>query len=111
MTYDHVFETPASSQTKNGVPTMAVRIPSGISIAAAVRATVSITSRNPPPSSAAVGISRPKSGQAKGARLLIRQRQHVHAPAQRQQNQNAECHRAEQRDQIGSAGRGKAAEQ
>src|SRR4029077_19651649 len=62
MIYDHVFETPASSQTKNGVPTMAVRIPSGISIAAAVRATVSITSRNPPPSSAAVGISRPKSG-------------------------------------------------
>jgi hypothetical protein len=54
MTYDHVFDTPASSQTKNGVPTMAVRIPNGISIAAAVRATVSITSRNPPPSSAAV---------------------------------------------------------
>ena len=41
---------------KNGVPINAVRMPSGISIGAAVRASVSITSRKPPPSSAAAGI-------------------------------------------------------
>ena len=47
---------------KNGVPTTAVRMPSGISIGATVRASVSITSRKPPPSSAAAGSSRAKSG-------------------------------------------------
>src|SRR4029077_19422677 len=59
---DHVLETLASSKMKNGVPTKAVRMPSGISTAAAVRASVSIASRKPPPISAAAGINRPKSG-------------------------------------------------
>jgi hypothetical protein len=35
----------ASSQMKNGVPTTAVSMPSGISTSAAVRASVSISSR------------------------------------------------------------------
>src|SRR6516165_2529555 len=60
--HDQVRETLASSQMKNGVPTRAVRIPSGISIAATVRASVSITSRKPPPINAAAGTSRAKSG-------------------------------------------------
>src|SRR5215475_3332848 len=59
---DHSLETLASSQMKKGVPTKAVRMPSGISIGAMVRASVSIASRKPPPISAAAGISRPKSG-------------------------------------------------
>src|SRR5262245_61391819 len=52
----------ASSQMKNGVPMTAVRMPSGISTGAAVRASVSMNSRKPPPSSAEAGRSRGKSG-------------------------------------------------
>src|SRR5215467_5630318 len=52
----------ASSQMKNGVPMTAVRMPSGISTAAAVRASVSMNRRKPPPRSAAVGRSLGKSG-------------------------------------------------
>ena len=43
--HDHVFCTLASSQMKNGVPTTAVRMPSGISICAMVRASVSMSRR------------------------------------------------------------------
>ena len=43
--HDHVRCMPASSQMKNGVPMTAVRMPSGISIGAAVRASVSMNSR------------------------------------------------------------------
>src|SRR5499427_4326247 len=60
--HDQVRCIPASSQMKNGVPMTAVRIPSGISTGAAVRASVSMKRRYPPPSSAAVGMSRGKSG-------------------------------------------------
>ena len=59
---------------KNGVPISAVRMPSGISIGAAVRASVSITSRKPPPSSAAAGISRAKSGPT-SVRAMMRHHQ------------------------------------
>src|SRR3984957_1289834 len=62
LPHAHVFETLAKSQMKNGVPTSAVRMPSGISVAVMVRASVSIRSRNPPPSSAAAGMRRAKSG-------------------------------------------------
>src|SRR5205085_8562546 len=53
---------PASSQMKKGVPITAVRMPSGTSMGAMVRASVSMNSRNPPPSSAEVGSRRGKSG-------------------------------------------------
>src|SRR5262245_45848071 len=43
--HDQVLCMLASSQMKNGVPTTAVRMPSGISTSAAVRASVSIRSR------------------------------------------------------------------
>ena len=43
--HDHVRCMPASNQMKNGVPMTAVRIPSGISIGAAVRAIVSMKRR------------------------------------------------------------------
>ena len=43
--HDQVFCTLAKSQMKNGVPTTAVKMPSGISTSAAVRASVSISSR------------------------------------------------------------------
>ncbi len=43
--YDQLLWALASSQMKNGVPMTAVRIPSGISTGAAVRAKVSINSR------------------------------------------------------------------
>ena len=43
--HDQVRCMPASSQMKNGVPMTAVRMPSGISIGAAVRASVSMNSR------------------------------------------------------------------
>src|SRR5262249_43997075 len=43
--HDQVFCMLARSQMKNGVPTTAVKIPSGISTAAAVRASVSMSSR------------------------------------------------------------------
>src|ERR1700722_8488655 len=62
LLHAHVFETLAKSQMKNGVPTSAVRIPSGISVAVMVRASVSIRSKNPSPSSAAAGMRRAKSG-------------------------------------------------
>src|SRR5262249_22277977 len=52
----------ASSQMKNGVPMTAVRMPSGISTGAAVRASVSMNRRKPPPSSAEAGSSLGKSG-------------------------------------------------
>src|SRR5262249_54660952 len=63
--HDHVLATLVSSQMKNGVPMSAVRMPSGISIAAPVRANVSISSKNPPPNSAAAGTRRAKSGPAR----------------------------------------------
>ena len=43
--HDQFFCTLASSQMKNGVPITAVRMPSGISTCAMVRASVSISSR------------------------------------------------------------------
>jgi hypothetical protein len=43
--HDQVRCMPASSQMKNGVPMTAVRIPSGISTGAAVRARVSMKRR------------------------------------------------------------------
>src|SRR5215472_6530680 len=43
--HDHVFCILARSQMKNGVPTTAVKMPSGISTSAAVRASVSMSSR------------------------------------------------------------------
>ena len=43
--HDQVFCMPASSQMKNGVPITAVRMPSGISTGAAVRASVSMNNR------------------------------------------------------------------
>ena len=43
--HDQFLCMPASSQMKNGVPITAVRMPSGISIGAMVRASVSISSR------------------------------------------------------------------
>src|SRR5262245_15897811 len=52
----------ARSQMKNGVPMTAVRIPSGTSTGATVRASVSMNRRKPPPRSAAVGRSFGKSG-------------------------------------------------
>src|SRR5262245_1177176 len=61
-THDQVRCMPASSQMKNGVPMTAVRMPSGISTGAAVRASVSMNRRKPPPSSAEAGRSRGKSG-------------------------------------------------
>src|SRR6185436_2336427 len=55
--HDQFLCMPASSQMKNGVPITAVRMPSGISIGATVRAKVSMRRRYPPPSSAQVGNS------------------------------------------------------
>ena len=52
----------ASNHRKNGAPATAVRMPSGISMAAAVRATVSAATRNLAPSRRAIGQSRRKSG-------------------------------------------------
>src|SRR5262249_57743383 len=43
--HDQVFCILARSQMKNGVPTTAVKMPSGISTSAAVRASVSMSSR------------------------------------------------------------------
>jgi hypothetical protein len=43
--HDQFFCTLASSQMKNGVPITAVKMPSGISTYAMVRASVSISSR------------------------------------------------------------------
>ena len=43
--HDQFLCMPASSQMKNGVPITAVRMPSGISIGATVRASVSMRSR------------------------------------------------------------------
>ncbi len=43
--HDQLFRARISSRMKNGVPITAVRMPSGISTVAAVRASVSITSR------------------------------------------------------------------
>src|SRR5215469_3939995 len=43
--HDQVFCMLARSQMKNGVPTTAVKMPSGISTCAAVRASVSMSSR------------------------------------------------------------------
>ena len=40
-------------------------------------------------------------GDAERARLLLGQRHHVHAPAQRDQHQRAERDRTEQRQQVG----------
>src|SRR5262249_3837998 len=60
--HDQVFCILARSQIKNGVPTTAVKMPSGSSTSAAGRASVSMSSRYPPPSRAAVGNSRAKSG-------------------------------------------------
>ena len=42
-------------------------------------------------------------GDAERARLFLRQRHHVHPPAQREQHDGAERHRTEQRQQIGDA--------
>src|SRR4029077_6398874 len=60
--HDQVLCMLASSQIKKGVPTTAVRIPSGISTSAAVRASVEMTSKSPPQRIAACGNSRAKSG-------------------------------------------------
>jgi hypothetical protein len=57
------------------------------------------------------GDAQRAGGHAKRPRLLVRQRHHVHAPAQRQQRGGAKRDRAEQRHEIGRADRGKTAEQ
>src|SRR6185295_18375223 len=51
-----------SCHRNSGVPTNAVSTPSGTSMRAAVRASVSTSSRNAAPSTADTGNSRPKSG-------------------------------------------------
>ena len=57
------------------------------------------------------GDAQRTGGDAERARLLLGQRHHVHAPAQRDQHGGAERDRADQRQQIGDPGGGQAAEQ
>ena len=57
-----LFRPRASSQRKNGAPSTAVRMPSGVSMRARLRPSVSTSSMNEAPSSIAAGSSRSKFG-------------------------------------------------